>query len=41
MIIHHCMLLHAEDSRYPYNYFDKIIMLGTFDVVEQKKTWRK
>lgn len=28
----------AEDSRYPDNYFDKIIMLGTFDVVEQEKS---
>ena len=28
----------AENSRYPDNYFDKIIMLGTFDVVEQEKS---
>ena len=28
----------AEDSKYPDNYFDKIIMLGTFDVVEQEKS---
>lgn len=27
----------AEDSRFPNSYFDKIIMLGTFDVVEQEK----
>ena len=27
----------AEDSRYPDSYFDKIIILGTFDVVEQGK----
>ena len=28
----------AEDSGYPDNYFDKIIMLGTFDVVDQEKS---
>lgn len=27
----------AEDSRFPDSYFDKIIMLGTFDVVDQEK----
>ena len=27
----------AEDSRFPDNYFDKIVMLGTFDVVDQEK----
>ena len=28
----------AEDSRCPNDYFDKIIMLGTFDIVEQEKS---
>lgn len=28
----------AEDSRYPNDYFDKIIILGTFDIVEQEKS---
>lgn len=28
----------AENSRYPNNYFDKIIMLGTFDIVDQEKS---